>query len=62
MIGHMETEPTTCTGIEGIPSEDGPIKYACTCEICRGRHQVKARIARTGDVFLGAATADDEEF
>ncbi len=41
-------------GIETIPSEDGPEKYACTgCPACRV-DGVRARIARTGDVLLGA--------
>ena len=60
MIGHMSATP--CTAIEVIPTADGPYVAACLCEVCRGREQVKARIARTGDVFLGAATADDSEW
>jgi hypothetical protein len=50
-----------CTGIEVIPSEDGPIVYACTCPPCRGRQRTAARITTTGDPFLGAAAAADDE-
>lgn len=56
------TAPCRGTGLETIRTEDGPITFACNCPYCTGRTQVKARIARTGDAFLGAATADDEEF
>lgn len=58
------TQTASCTGIEVIPTEDGPDVTACTRRgcTCKARTQVKARIARSGDVFLGAATATDEEF
>lgn len=60
-----------CTGIEVIATEDGPLKLACLCDQCTAdqsdperaaRRSVRDRIARAGDVFLGAANNDDEEF
>jgi len=56
------TQTAPCTGIEVIPTADGPEVTACTRRgcTCKARTQVKARIARTGDVFLGAANNDDE--
>jgi hypothetical protein len=53
---------TICTGVEVIPTEDGPCVTACTCDYCTGRQRTRQRIARSGDVFLGAAADDDEEF
>jgi hypothetical protein len=49
-------------GVETIPSEDGPEKTACLgCPACRA-DGVRARIARTGDVTLGAGAPADVEF
>jgi hypothetical protein len=48
-------------GVETIPSEDGPEKVACLgCPHCRP-NGVRARIARTGDVLLGAGPSYDPD-
>jgi hypothetical protein len=52
---------TTCSGIEVIPTEDGPLKLACTCDYCTGRRRTAKRIATSGDPFLGAAVVDEDE-
>lgn len=53
-------------GLVTVPSEDGPVDYACTGECCKQDSEVvgpgvRARIARTGDVFLGAAARADAD-
>lgn len=61
----METEPTTCTGIEVIPSEDGPIKYACTGPCCTGRARAAVQKRYVEPGFTAAMVADipsDEEW
>lgn len=63
----METLPSTrptCDGTVIIPTADGPDVSACTKRgcTCKARRAVAERIARTGDPFLGAATAADEEW
>lgn len=64
MIGHMETEAGTCTGIEVIPTEDGPIKAACLCWQCTGAEPpaVAKRYVRPGFTAAMLREIEDEEF
>jgi hypothetical protein len=65
MIGHM-TETSSCTGIEVVPTADGPVKYACLRPCCTQR-RADARAQRTAalagrDVFARIPQTSDEEF
>ena len=56
--------PTGCVdGLVMVPGLDGELEpSACLGKCCESRRQVNARIARTGDVFLGAGAPADEEW
>jgi hypothetical protein len=50
---------TTCTGIEVIPTEDGPDVRACLCGRCTGRAQIQRRYVEPG--FTAELLADMSE-
>lgn len=58
----LPSTKTQCDGLITVHTEDGPEVSACLGPCCTGRRVVRARIATTGDPFLGAATADPEAF
>lgn len=59
-IAPQQLAPAACNGEVTVATEDGPEVSACTG--CTGCSSYRRRVARTGDVFLGAAVIDPEEF